>query len=123
MNTLTFSLYGLKALLADAEKQWPEGTRGYLKESDDPCFWLVGDHGVYLMHNGKQHDKILYANECDPNIMPFDAWWQAKRDTFGGDDGVVEIEIKTIKAIIDAESDLTVTFTPESVELTYTKAS
>ncbi len=61
--------------------------------------WLVGDQGVYLManttdgdvnSNHKQGDKqfVVYAEECDPTKLPFEEWWQNKRASFGGDDGV-----------------------------------
>ena len=59
-------------------------------------FWLVGDQGVYLMpnttdgaHNAKSEKPlVIYAKECDPNALPFDTWWDNKRASFGGDDGV-----------------------------------
>ena len=58
-----------------------------------PGLWLVGDHGVYLMTNevlteGGKPAGVTYSIDCDPNNMQFDDWWEAKRNTFGGDDGV-----------------------------------
>lgn len=62
-------------------------------------FWLVGDQGVYLMPNttdgiyhknlGKDDTRlVVYARECNPDTMAFDDWWDNKRASFGGDDGV-----------------------------------
>ncbi|WP_414462442.1 DUF3085 domain-containing protein [Hyphomicrobium sp. DY-1] len=61
--------------------------------------WLVGDQGVYLMANTtdgevnskrREGDKhvVVYAAECDPTKLPFEEWWNNKRASFGGDDGV-----------------------------------
>lgn len=78
-------------------------------------FWLVGDQGVYLMpntHDGKyhgahidnpgvKHEKIcVYAEECNPQKVDFDTWWENKRASFGGDDGVEFIELATIESLI-----------------------
>ncbi len=75
-------------------------------------FWLVGDRGVYLMPNttdGVHHRKlkkdatrlVAYARECNPDTMAFDDWWDNKRATFGGDDGV---EFLNAQKIIDMAS-------------------
>lgn len=61
-----------------------------------PGLILVGDEGVYLMANvpsetvvsaGVPH--VAYAAEVNPRTLPFDAWWEAKRASFGPDDGTV----------------------------------
>lgn len=64
-----------------------------------PGIWLVGDQGIYLMSNGKppllkdpdntidSASFIVYAEECNPE-KDKEGWWQAKREIFGGDDGV-----------------------------------
>jgi len=57
--------------------------------------WLVGDNGVYLMSNGEPGlmklsepgNVVAFALECNPETMAFDDWWEAKRASFGGDDG------------------------------------
>lgn len=69
--------------------------------------WLVGDDGVYLMPNTSDgiHHKdngprvVVYANECNPKTMPFDAWWANKQTTFGGDDGVEFLDITKLRAL------------------------
>lgn len=62
--------------------------------------WLVGDHGVYLMPNTTAGKRIVvYARECDPTKLEFDAWWAAKRATFGGDDGIEFIPIEEIECL------------------------
>jgi hypothetical protein len=60
--------------------------------------WLVGDEGVYLMPNTEAQTRtIVYSNECDPTKS--DEWWNVKRATFGGDDGVEFISIEEIERI------------------------
>jgi len=62
--------------------------------------WLVGDQGVYLMSNGnpdlrdeeKGRSVVCYADECNPETLEFDDWWENKRASFGGDDGVEFLE-------------------------------
>ena len=59
---------------------------------------LVGDQGVYLMSSGlpllpppargERRTNVVYANECNPETMDFDAWWDVKREGFGGDDAI-----------------------------------
>ncbi|PSH69400.1 hypothetical protein CU102_08430 [Phyllobacterium brassicacearum] len=53
---LTFTNANLKLLWASAEAQWPNGIRpNYVQQGDKDIplgFWIVGDEGVYLMHNG-----------------------------------------------------------------------
>lgn len=76
-----------------AAKEWD---MGYESEMDPrPAIFIVGDHGVYMMSNGKPHlqrpDKpegssiVCYAVGINPDK---DAdWWETKRAVFGGDDG------------------------------------
>ena len=61
-----------------------------------PGLILVGDEGVYLMSNvpsdivlaaGVPH--VAYAAEVNPKVLPFDDWWDTKRESFGPDDGAV----------------------------------
>lgn len=61
-----------------------------------PGLILVGDEGVYLMANvpietvvsaGVPH--VAYAAEVNPRMLPFDTWWEAKRTSFGPDDGTI----------------------------------
>ena len=60
--------------------------------------WLVGDEGVYLMPNTEGETRtIAYAKECDPTKS--DDWWEVKRATFGGDDGVEFISLEEIERI------------------------
>lgn len=87
-------------------------------------FWLVGDDGVYLMPNttdGTHHGKggkpfIIYAKECDPTVLPFDTWWENKRASFGGDDGVDFIardEIENLLANAPKARNLVIDISPE----------
>lgn len=79
-------------------------------EATGKGFWLVGDHGVYLMPNttdgvhhknlGKDDTRlVVYARECNPDTMAFDDWWENKRASFGGDDGVEFLNAQEIIAM------------------------
>jgi len=78
--------------------------------------WLVGDDGVYLMPNTEGTTRtIAYAKECDPTKC--DDWWQVKRATFGGDDGVEFISIEEIDRLSAGRTgaqplSLCINFTP-----------
>jgi hypothetical protein len=61
--------------------------------------WLVGDEGVYLMPNTAGNARtIVYAKECNPTKS--EDWWEVKRATFGGDDGVEFISIEEIDRLV-----------------------
>jgi hypothetical protein len=71
-------------------------------DTDAPGLWIVGDQGLYILSNGdprflraaddpeREHSIVfaVYADEANPWTLPFDQWWEAKRQGFGGDDGV-----------------------------------
>lgn len=121
---LTFSNENLQRLWADAEKHWPNGTRPSYTQQDDEViprgFWIVGDHGVYLMHNGMFPDGekpvVIYAEECNPDTSP-DDWWDVKRATFGGDDGVDVVELETVKSALDKGGWLEFEFDENSMQI------
>jgi Protein of unknown function (DUF3085) len=113
--SLTFSNEGLKLLLNSAIVRWPLGLRDCYADDvqgkPEEGFWLVGDEGVYLMHNGVLPAGgvlpfVVYANECNPKTMEFEHWWAAKNRTFGGDDGAEFIPRATIEAIVASGNDL-----------------
>jgi hypothetical protein len=100
---LTFDKAGVKELLAHAYSSRLHRPCSADEPGDPvkPALHLVGDDGIYLMSNGMPHlprpgkpeqHAIVYANECNPEIMAFDDWWNAKSESFGGDDGVEKIE-------------------------------
>ena len=63
-----------------------------------PGLWLVGDEGVYLMSNGipglrvnaeeNARNVVCYAREANPETLGREHADDAKRASFGGDDGV-----------------------------------
>ena len=88
--------------------------------------WLVGDHGIYLMSNGQPPLRletgeslniVAHAPEADPRINP-EGWWEAKRAAFGGDDGVVFLELPFVEGLIARGRDgrVCVDITPAQVE-------
>jgi len=104
------------------------------KQETVPCelaFMLVGDQGVYLMPNtndGKHNAKrdkdeskfVIYANECDPTKMEFDEWWENKRNSFGGDDGVEFMALSELEPIIaKAKKHLVIDISASRFEVTH----
>ncbi|WP_457298669.1 DUF3085 domain-containing protein [Phyllobacterium sp. P5_D12] len=120
---LTVTNENLKLLWADGEKCWPKSTRpNFVQHMDGDQnppqgFWIVGDQGVYLMHNGVFPDGekavVAYAEECNPEKNG--DWYDVKRDTFGGDDGVDLVDKETVKSALDQNGWLEFTFTPEQM--------
>ena len=87
--------------------------------------WLVGDHGIYLMSNGRPPLRpeageslniVAHAPEADPRINP-EGWWEAKRTSFGND-GVVFLELPFVEGLIARGRDgrVCVDITPAQVE-------
>src|SRR3954469_1791707 len=69
-----------------------------------PGLWLVGDSGVYLMSNGlpgllrqpgTSRQFVCHAIEADPDALGYERADDAKRVSFGGDDGVEFIDAAT----------------------------
>lgn len=117
---LTFPNADLKRLLADADRQWPTGVLPLYGEVTGRGWWLVGDEGVYLMHNGlRVHEKpnVVYAVECDPTTLDFDSWWNMKRSTWGGDDGCEFIDEATLRPLIERGSDVVFEFDGNSMSI------
>lgn len=125
-NKLTFTHANLSRLFGEAILLWPNGSNPSYGQAEPVAagYWLVGDHGVYLMHNAKGQSTpatVIYAEECNPDAMEFDDWWEAKRRTFGGDDGVEYLEPDLIQIAVERGLDLTIKFSPSSFELILTK--
>ena len=117
---LTFPHAALKGLLTRAMQQWPLEIRPLYGNATGPGFWIVGDQGVYLMHNGKPHEgmgsqPVVYALECDPHTLEFDEWWENKRATFGADDGADFIEADTIRDAVENGHDLIFSFSRDQM--------
>lgn len=92
-----------------------------------PALWLVGDEGVYLMSNGRPgfrdesgKNRVVYAKGINPNVDPFDRWWERKRAAFGGDDGVESLPLDALKPALDTPGDwLTLKVTKTSISVLY----
>ena len=116
MAKLTFDTKELAALLADAQRAWAADptVRTYCGMYDEQGFWLVGDEGVYLMHNGKTSARVngaimagdvfngekiavVYAKESDPRKGDT---WDSKRALFGADDGIELLARQSVEAWI-----------------------
>ena len=128
---LTFANADLKGLLVHALAQWPKEVRTLYDEATGEGFWLVGDQGVYLMHNGAMHERadgdttgqpVVYAREVNPETDP-DDWYDAKRSIFGGDDGVDFIERATVEKIVSRGDDMAVDITASDMAISGVKPS
>lgn len=118
---LTFPNAELVKLVADATEKWPTGHQPLHGVDNGAGFWIVGDHGVYLMHNGTrpegEESVVVYARECDPTKMEFDDWWDAKRASFGGDDGVDFIPPTFIINAACNGSDIEIDFADDAMSM------
>lgn len=118
---LTFTNANLKLLWASAEANWPNGTRPTWGQEENPPrgFWIVGDEGVYMMHNGTApegtENTVIYAEECNPKTNP--DWYDVKHATFGGDDGADFIEMDVVRKALDHDGWLEYEFTKDSMEI------
>ena len=104
-----------------------------------PGLQLVGDQGVYLMSNGIPNmmadgsvagphavgsRKVVYANEVNPDKLDFDIWWERKRESFGGDDGVEFLRACHFEHAISAARDrgddtIKLDVTPSTISIVY----
>lgn len=119
MPKLTFTAADLAKVLADAEQYWPKVRFQYGETHAEPGFWIVGDEGVYIMHNGAGAPNpavIAYAVECNPKTNP--NWYDVKRATFGGDDGLDYFPAQTVRDVVANNGVLTIAFTSSSFEVT-----
>jgi hypothetical protein len=96
------------------------------KVTAKPGLWLVGDQGVYLMSNGmppikreaSERNLVCYADECNPETLPFDEWWSHKQVGFGGDDGIEYLDAASLeKALTGHEDKLLMDITPKQIAL------
>ena len=86
---------------------------------------LVKDQGVYLLseHWERQPDgrqkRIAYAVGCNPEVDPFDDWWELARAEFGGDDFGEFLDLKNpvFAHILLCEDDLEVSATATHLSL------
>lgn len=126
---LTFSIVSVREVIARGRAD-AAANGGYRDpyyglrpgKDEQPGAWLVGDHDVYLMSNGKLAGSakalVVYAEECSPTAN--DDWFEVKRRTFGGDDGVDFIEADQLEAMMAASpgaTHLRIVFTPDTMQL------
>ncbi|WP_454858739.1 DUF3085 domain-containing protein [Rhizobium binxianense] len=127
--TLTFPLSAVREVIARGISD-AEANGGFrdphlgLSETDNrkPGLWLVGDNGVYICSNGTLAEGakplVAYAEECDPDTN--DDWFEIKRRTFGGDDGVDFLDAEGLEVLMSAIPDgthLRIAFSDETLEL------
>ncbi len=125
MAILSFPAAPLRRLI-DHARAAPEHSMGWSDATPQPALFLVGDDGVYLMSNGTPRDLredgrsgayVVHALGLNPKTDP--GWWEAKRASFGGDDGAetllivdaVDLELRRGEAFVRFE------ITPDSIAL------
>lgn len=91
-------------------------------EGEIPGLWLIGDHGIYIMSNGKlstgERALVVYSEECHPIGNP--DWFDYKHRHFGGDDGIEFLAARQLIAMFDRNlrcTHLHVRLTEREVEL------
>lgn len=106
----TFPLTAVRAIIARGEAD-AAANGGFRNphyglapgQDESPGLWLVGDHGVYIMSNGRlahqAHPMVCYADQCNPKTNP--DWYDYKHRYFGGDDGVEFLAAEEILAVAD----------------------
>ncbi len=89
-------------------------------DADGLALMLVGDQGVYLMPEKTDSISepwvICYANECNPDN---DGWWEAKRNSFGPDDGVERIPLteQLVTSILERDGEIKIELSPTEFKL------
>lgn len=89
-----------------------------------PGLMLVGDHGVYIISNASYDEVIAsgvphvaYAAEVNPETMEFDAWWEAKKASFGSDDGADFLAESEILSGLNSDKPYVIILTPDDMSL------
>ena len=100
------------------------------KKNEGDKIILAGDDGVYFVFIAEGEKEICHANECNPEKMEFDEWWDNKRESWGGDDGSENIPIEEIETWMQEAFEMTsrtnkvwtptIEFTPTSMKFTIT---
>ena len=93
---------------------------GYTQEKE---LIIVGDNGVYFMTGDTIpklgiNDELPKANAvgCDPDKDEFNDWWELKRRTWGGDDGMERLDKQEILDILNkCNTHLIIAFKAEEV--------
>ncbi|WP_028622302.1 DUF3085 domain-containing protein [Pseudomonas sp. Ant30-3] len=86
---------------------------------------LAKDHGVYFLAEfgertpDGQQKLLAYAVGCDPDIDPFDNWWELARTELGGDDfgEFLDPHDAVFTRILNSEDDLELSATPTQLSL------
>lgn len=80
---------------------------------------LAKDHGVYFVADKGERTSegrcklIAYAVDCNPDIDPFNTWWETARVELGGDDFVERFNVQdgVFQRILNSDDDLVLSAT------------
>jgi hypothetical protein len=115
--------------LLDHAEAAPKHRALHQQGAAEPALWVVGDDGVYILSNGEPilpanddgvTSLVCYADECDPHRLEFSQWWEAKRASFGPDDGAEffdAVDIRTALATYQPGEPLVIDCSPEGIGL------
>jgi len=94
-------------------------------QSNQCSLLLVKDQGVYFMSErgerrpDKRRKLIAYAVGCNPDVDPFESWWDLGRDELGGDDFAETFSPKgrVFQHILNSNDDLKLSANPTTLYL------
>lgn len=80
---------------------------------------LAKDEGVYFIADRGERTPegrcklIAYAVDCNPDVDPFDTWWETARAELGGDDFVERFNVQdgVFQHILNSVDDLQISAT------------
>ena len=86
---------------------------------------LVKDQGVYFMsERGEQTPEgrrklLAYAVGCNPDVDPFDDWWELARAELGGDDFAEYIDPANLvfERVLNSQDDIQVKATEKHLTI------
>ncbi|WP_313024522.1 DUF3085 domain-containing protein [Pseudomonas lopnurensis] len=84
----------------------------------DQGVYFLAEHGERRPEDGRQ--KLLaYAVGCNPNVDPFDDWWELARAELGGDDfgEYFDPNARVLAHILNSEDDLELSATATHLSL------
>lgn len=113
---LRFDLTIVRQLI-DHTSNSPEWVPTYGGTHAEPGLWLVADHGVYLMSNGRPaidakgnpipaddtpgtRRLIAMAEGCDPEVDAFEDWWAIHNALQGGNDFLEFIALEDLARVL-----------------------
>jgi len=114
---LTFEKVAVRRLI-DHARSCKAHRKAMGKGETGPGLWLVVDHGIYLISNGlpglqRTGEHQAFAQEANPQVMPEDAWYQAKREAAGPHDSVDFVPADLVERGLLRDDAFVIDLTPD----------